>query len=94
VVRREVLVVPAVYAMSDALWARIAPVVARADPLPPPDARTLLDAIIYRALTGGTWDDLPSGYPPPANVAACAAQWRQQGVLERIEVLLLILLGS
>jgi transposase len=94
VVRREVLGVPQVYTMSDALWARIAPVVATVDVSLPRDARALLDAIIYQALTGSAWSALPACYPAPERVAACAERWRGLGVLERLAPLLLLRLDA
>jgi transposase len=75
--------------MSDALWTRVAPVLATVDPTPPPDARALLDAIIYRALTGIAWTELPARYPAPEHVAACAERWRALGLWPRLEPLLL-----
>jgi transposase len=89
-----VLGVAAVYTMSEALWARLAPVVATVDPTPPPAARALLEAIIYRALTGSAWSELPARYPAPEQVVACAVRWRAQGLWPRLERLLLFRLGE
>jgi transposase len=88
VVRREVRGVPAVYTLSDGLWVRLAPVVVTVDPTPPRDTRALLEAIIYRALSGNAWSELPAHYPAPEHVAACAERWRGMGLLERLEPLL------
>jgi transposase len=60
------------FALSDALWARVATVLAAGDPAPPPNARALMDAIIYRVLTGVSWEALPAAYPAPEHVTACA----------------------
>jgi transposase len=92
--RHQGLIVAQRYAMSDALWARVAAVLTAVDPAPPADARALLDAIVYRALTGATWDELPAGYPPPPDVAACAERWRALGLLKRLEPVLLLRLDS
>jgi transposase len=80
--------------MSDGLWARTAAILQSVDPVPPPNARALLEAIIYVALTGTAWTDLPANYPPPADVTACAARWRNLGLLQRLEPILLFRLAD
>jgi transposase len=75
--------------MSDALWARVAAVLAGMNPAPPPNSRALLDALIYLTLSGSTWDDLPAAYPPAAEVAAAAARWQAAGLVPRLESVLL-----
>jgi transposase len=91
--RLEVIGVQALYMLSDALWARVAAILATVDPAPPANARALVDAIIFRALAGCTWDELPSAYPPPSDVAACAERWRELGFQKRLEPVLLFRLS-
>jgi transposase len=71
--------------MSDALWTRISIVLNAVDQAPPANARALLDAMIYLALSGGDWAELPAAYPPTSEVAAGAVRWRRLGLFERLE---------
>jgi transposase len=86
----EVFSVQPIYAMSDALWERAQRVLLAIDLMPSPAARTLLDAIIYRALTGAAWDDLPASYPASEAVAEHTARWRDRGVLAQLEAVVLV----
>jgi hypothetical protein len=61
----EVIGVSPDFALSDTLWARVAAILATMDAAPPRNARALLNAIISRALTGTTWDELPPTYHRP-----------------------------
>jgi transposase len=76
--------------MTDALWARVEVVLAAVDPAPPRNARAVLEAIIYRALSGTTWQELPAAYPAPEEVAACADRWQELGLWPRLEPVLLV----
>jgi transposase len=86
--------VPSKFALSDTLWARVAAILATVDPTPPHNARAILEAIIYRALTGTIWQDLPAVYPSPAVVMDCAARWEQLGLWPRLEPVLLVRLDA
>jgi transposase len=70
--------------MPDALWERIAAVLATVDPTPPADARALLNAVIYMAVTDASWDELPAAYPPPTAVQAAVERWRSLDLFHHI----------
>jgi hypothetical protein len=80
--------------MPDALWARVVAVLETVDPAPPANARALLEALVYLAITGCCGDDLPDIYPPAAEVEAAAARWRELGFFEGLESILLISLDE
>jgi hypothetical protein len=74
--------------MSGTNWARVMTVIEAVDPAPPDNARALIDALIYLALTDSCWDDLPAIYPTPAQVAVAAARWRALGLFTHLESIL------
>jgi transposase len=80
-----------IYSMPEALWARVQPLLATIDPTPPANARALLEALIYPALSGGRGDDLPAAYPAAGVVAAAAARWRALGLFDHLAAVLLAL---
>jgi hypothetical protein len=85
---------PRFYAMSDSLWARVAAILETVDPNPPAGARALLDAVIYRALTGTSWEAMPAIYPPATVVLAAAERWRSLGLFDRLEIVLPVRLSE
>jgi transposase len=90
--QREAL--PAIWRLSDALWAEIEPILAELDP---PNrfgprrvgARSILDAIIYRGRTGCQWNRLPAEYPDDSTVHRTFQRWRAAGVFVRLWAVLI-----
>lgn len=81
------------YHVSDAQWARVRPLIARiAHPggLLEHDLRAMLGAILYRALTGCDWEEIPNSYPPAARIEELYRHWRQLGLLELLSAMLLV----
>jgi hypothetical protein len=54
------------------------------------EARALVMAVLYRALTNGTLEDLPPGAPEAAHVRAACTHWEQIGLLARLSEVLRI----
>jgi transposase len=74
--------------MPDSLWQRVVSSLKAVDPTPPPNARELLDAVFYHSLTAAPWEELPSEYPPHAEVMAAAERWQALGLFERLATVL------
>jgi transposase len=72
------------YEMPDSLWLRIATILQSVDPDAPANARAILNAIIYHAVTDTAWDALPAVYPPPTQVLAAVERWRPLGLFARL----------
>ena len=72
--------------LTDAEWARIAPL------LPPvatkgthyKDHRLVLNGMLYRLSTGCAWRDLPERYGPWPTVASRLRRWTREGLWDRI----------
>lgn len=72
--------------LSDAQWARLAPL------LPPPkrrgrpraDDRQTLNGILYILRTGCRWQDLPRRYGSPVTCWRRLEQWQRDGTWERV----------
>ena len=84
---------PTIWTVSDALWARLEPVILALDP--PSQigrkriaARAALNAIIYVLRTGGQWNQLPAQFPDDSSVHRTMQRWVDAGVFEQIWVLL------
>jgi len=80
---------PTIWEVPDALWARIAPIVAELDPpkatgRPRIAPRRALDAIRFRRRSGGHWNHLPKDLPDDRSVHRTFQRWVRLGVLERI----------
>lgn len=87
--RRAVTDLPTIWRVPDALWAIIAPILAAHDPPRPVgrpriDARTALDAIIYRMRSGVQWNQLPREFPDDSSVHRTLQRWVALGILDRI----------
>jgi transposase len=73
--------------LTDAEWARIAPL------LPPQqtagthfkDHRLILNGMLYRHATGIGWRDLPERYGPWSTVASRFRRWTREGLWDRVE---------
>lgn len=80
---------PTIWTVPDALWERIAPILAALDPAPRvgrrrTDPRPILDAILYRLRTGCQWDHLPRELGDDATVHRTMQRWVRCGVFVRI----------
>jgi len=73
-----------VYEMPESLWQRVETILESVDPAPPTNARALLNAVFYHALTDTAWDTLPAAYPPPTEVLAAVERWRSLGLFEHL----------
>ena len=78
-----------IWEVPDALWARIAPVLAELDPprrggKPRVDQRAAFNAIIYRLRTGCQWNRLPASCPSDSSVHRTLQRWVATGVLDRV----------
>ncbi|HEY2068490.1 MAG TPA: IS5 family transposase [Rhizomicrobium sp.] len=74
--------------MSDPQWALIAPLLPGAKPGGRPrkaDLRRVLDAILYLLKNGCMWANLPHDFPPTGTVYWYFKQWRDEGVIKRIQ---------
>ena len=73
--------------LTDAQWARLAPLIPRAKPGGRPrsaDPRAVIDAIRYVVRNGCTWRALPHDYPPWKTVYHYFRAWRLDGAWEHI----------
>ena len=78
-----------IWEVPDALWARIAPVLAAVDPprrggKPRIGQRAALNAIIHRLRTGCQWTRLPAGFPSASSVHRTLQRWSRKGVLDHL----------
>jgi putative transposase len=73
--------------LTDAQWARLAPL------LPPPqpggrprsvDLREVINGVLYRGREGCTWRALPHDLPPWGTVHAYFRRWRRDGTWQRV----------
>ncbi len=77
--------------LTDAQWARIAPLIPPAKPGGHPrtvDIRAILNAIFYRTKTGCQWRNLPHDLPPWSTAAGYYRIWRRTGTWETIHAAL------
>ena len=73
--------------LSDAQWARLAPLLPSQRPetgRPAKDHRTVVNAILWRLATGAPWRDLPERYGPWQTVYSRFRRWQRAGVWERV----------
>src|SRR5467141_3569105 len=79
--------------VTDAEWALIEPHMPAAKPLGRPreiELRAVLDAILYIARTGCQWRMLPKDFPSFTTVQGYFYDWRDNGLLEKINFELLL----
>jgi transposase len=73
--------------LSDAQWARLAPLLPTQRPAtgrPARDHRLIVNAILWRLATGVPWRDLPERYGPWQTVYSRFRRWQQAGVWEQV----------
>jgi transposase len=78
---------PRRYELSDAQWARIAPLLPAQKPptgRPNKDHRTVLNGILWILRTGAPWEELPERYGSPKTVSSRFYRWRKAGIWDRI----------
>src|SRR5918992_2604117 len=71
--------------LTDAEWARLAPLVPpRKAGKPRKDDRPVINALLWKLATGAPWRDLPERYGPWPSVYTRFRRWTRAGVWERI----------
>src|SRR5260370_31303726 len=73
--------------LTDAQWARVAPLLPPQKPArgrPARDHRQMLNALLWLHATGAQWRDLPERYGPWQSVATRFYRWVASGVWDRI----------
>ena len=85
---------PTIWAVDDALWAELEPVLRVDKPRKKPgrprrDDRAIFDGLIWLARTGSQWSELPSRFGPKSTVHARFSEWAASGALERAWAVLL-----
>ena len=85
---------PTIWRVDNALWAKLAPVLAsdkvRKKPgRPRRDDRTIFDGLIWLARTGSQWAMLPREFGPKSTVHERFSEWVGTGKLERAWAVLL-----
>lgn len=83
-----------IWEVSDALWARLAPILTIDKPRkksgrPARDARAIFDGLIWLARTGSQWSQLPAQFGPVSTVHNRFSAWVEHGCLERAWAVLL-----
>lgn len=73
--------------LTDAQWARLAPLIEICRPkgkTPPRDLRRTLSAILWRHQNGAKWRSIPSDFGPWSRAAQTFIRWARLGVWERL----------
>jgi transposase len=71
--------------LSDAVWARLEPLLPRRTRgKPRKDDRSVINAIVWKLATGAPWRDLPERYGPWSSVYTRFRRWTRAGVWDRI----------
>jgi transposase len=71
--------------LSDADWARLAPLLPpRQAGKPRKDDRLVINAILWKLATGAPWRDLPERYGPWPSVYTRFRRWTRAGVWDRL----------
>jgi transposase len=84
------MTVPRRHELSDAQWARLAPLLAAARPKvgnvgrPAHDHRRVLNGLLWRIRTGAPWRDVPERYGPWSTLYSRFRRWRRAGVWDRL----------
>ena len=85
---------PTIWQVPDELWTRVSPIIRELDPPKHTgrkriDARSALDAIIFRMRSGCQWNRLPAEFPDDSSVHRTFQRWVKVGVFERMWVVLM-----
>ena len=85
---------PTSWAVDDALWAEVAPILTIDKPRKKPgrprrDDRAIFDGLIWLARTGSQWSELPRRFGPKSTVHERFTEWVAHGALERAWAVLL-----
>ena len=78
---------PTVPELTDARWARVAPLLPPHKPRtgrPAHDHRTILSGMLWMARTGAAWRDLPAHFGPWQTVRSRYDRWRDAGIWPQI----------
>ena len=70
--------------LSDAQWARVAPLLPGGGRPPKYPRRAMLDALLSQARTGCQWRLLPGEFPPWNSVWELFSRWREAGVIQAV----------
>jgi transposase len=71
--------------LTDAQWARLAPLLPPRKPgAPRKDNRLVVNGIMWKLATGAPWRDLPERYGPSASVYTRFRRWTRAGVWDRL----------
>jgi transposase len=76
--------------LTDKEWEIIEPLLPKKKRTKPPtwSKREILDGVFYQLKNGCNWCDLPKDLPPYSTFFWYYKQWREQGVIEEIMVVL------
>lgn len=85
---------PTIWRVSDDLWQQIQPLVEQYDPPKHTgrkrvDARSVLDAIIFRLRSGCQWNQLPAEFPDDSSVHRTFQRWIRLGLFDHLWAALL-----
>jgi len=86
---------PTIWKLSDDLWQKIEKLLARHDPpartgRPPGDRRPIMNAIIYRFLTGVQWNQLPREFGDDSTIHRVFQHWVEIKLFRKICSLLVV----
>ena len=90
--KRETL--PTIWAISDALWERIEPVILELDPAQAKgrkrvDQHKMLEGVIFRMRSGCQWNHLPKELGDDSAIHRTFQRWVERGVLDGIWAVLI-----
>lgn len=84
--------------ISDALWLRVGAVIERYERERTAEEidsyRLVIDALLYRAITGETWQDCLVEWPQDADVSGTFLRWRRSGALRTLSKTMLVALDD
>jgi transposase len=76
--------------LTDKEWEIIEPLLPKKKRTKPPtwSKRKILDGVLYQLKNGCNWCDLPNDLPPYSTVFWHYKQWREEGIIDNIRVVL------
>ncbi len=76
--------------LTDKEWEIIEPLLPKKKRTKPPtwSKREILNGVLYQLKNGCNWSDLPKDFPPYSTVFWHYKQWREQGIIEKIQDIL------